>query len=306
MRSRQRILLTGGSGLLALNWALAVRDRYEVVLGLHRRHVSMRGVESQWLDLESVAGLARSIEVIRPNVVVHTAGLTSVERCEAQPEMARHVNTDLPENVAMACAMSGIALVHVSTDHLFSGMAALVREDHPPQPINTYGITKADAEARVSSACPGALIVRTNFFGWGPRHRQSFSDALINGLSSGNELTLFDDVFFTPILVETLVNSIHDLLDRKASGIFNVVGDERISKYAFGLRLAHEFGLNQGLIKRGCISDVSGLVKRPHDMSLSNQKATELLGRGFGSVTEQVSKLSCQQATGLFREIQNI
>ncbi len=289
------ILITGGSGLLALNWALATRDQYLITLALHSRKVSLPGVASRNISLDSVDEILASFEKIRPQLVIHTAGLTNVEECEANPELANHVNIDLAENVAMACAKLGISLVHISTDHLFSGEAPLVDESHPVAPQNVYGRTKAEAEQRVLEVCPQSLVVRTNFYGWGPLYRRSFSDMIIDSLRMGKALTLFKDIFYTPILIEALVYAVHDLVNQKANGIYNVVGDERISKYEFGIKVAKIFQLDASLIKSGYLKDKDMLVKRPYDMSLSNKKTCELLGRKLGDIDEQVLKLQQQE-----------
>lgn len=301
-----RILFTGGSGLLALNWALAHRDRYSVILGLHEREIALTGVQSTRIDLESVDHLLRTFEAAQPQVVIHMAGLTSVEQCEAKPDLAKHVNVQLATNVAQACVKHGLPLVHISTDHLFAGVASLVDETYPVQPINVYGRTKAEAEARVLEAHPTAMLIRTNFYGWGTSYRHSFSDVIIETLRAGKELALFQDVFYTPILAETVAQAVHDMIDLKVAGIFHVVGDERISKHEFGLKLAQEFGLDSSLIKLGYIADQALLVQRPRDMSLSNQKICKLLGRKLGGLSEHLLRLHQQEQNGLARELQKL
>ena len=101
---KDTILITGGSGLLALNWASTVRDRYAVTLGLHEQAVSLPGVAARHLSLESLDSILSAFEAIRPQMVIHTAGLTNVEECDANPDLARHVNVDLAEHVSQACA----------------------------------------------------------------------------------------------------------------------------------------------------------------------------------------------------------
>ena len=123
-----RILFTGGAGLLALNWALATRDRHTVILGLHEREIALAGVKSIKIDLESIAHLVDTFESVQPDVVIHTAGLTSVEKCESSPELAHRINVQLAANVAQACANLGLPLVHISTDHLFNGAVSMVDE----------------------------------------------------------------------------------------------------------------------------------------------------------------------------------
>ena len=296
----QRILITGGSGLLALNWALTVRAGFAVTLGLHEQNIALAGVETRKLDLDSVENLLRVLEATEAQTVIHTAGLTSVEKCEADPGRARHINVDIASNVAEACARLGLPLVHISTDHLFSGHASFSSESCLPEPVNVYGLTKAEAESRVLDAHPMTLVVRTNFYGWGTRYRHSFSDVIIETLRAGRELTLFDDVFYTPILAE------HDLIDHQASGIFNVAGDERISKYEFGLQLAQEFELDAHLIMPGSITAQVALTRRPYDMSLSNQRTRKLLGRKLGGVDAQIARLHQQEHVGLARELHGL
>jgi dTDP-4-dehydrorhamnose reductase len=300
------IFITGGSGLLALNWAMVKRDFNSIILGTHRRDVLLAGVETRPLQLESVDRILHLLEKVKPQVVIHTAGLTNVDECEVKPDLARHINVELAENVALACSRLSVPFVHISTDHLFSGGQPLVNENHTPSPKNVYARTKAEAEYRVLEAHNNSLVIRTNFYGWGPAYRKSFSDAVIGSLRSGQTITLFSDVFYTPILIEALVNAVHDLIERKVSGIYNVVGDDRVSKYEFGHKIAEKFNLDSSLIREGQLSDLNSAIQRPKDMSLSNCKISNLLGRKLGGVDEHIARLYQQEQDGLAKEIRDI
>jgi dTDP-4-dehydrorhamnose reductase len=301
-----RILITGGSGLLALNWAFAVKNRFKVILGLHDRVVSIAGIDTIKIDLKSVDGLVRVFEMVEPQMVIHTAGLTSVEKCEAEPALSRYINVDLASNVAKACARLNLPLAHISTDHLFSGRDSFVDEMCPVAAVNVYGRTKAEAEFVVLESHSLALVLRVNFYGWGPNYRSSFSDLVVKTLRTGKELTLFTDVFYTPIIAESVTNATHDLIDLNAKGIFHIVGDERISKYEFGLKIAKQFDLDPHLIKPGLITDRVSLVQRPREMSLSNEKVIKLLGRKLGGVGEHIERLHQQERNGLTLEMQKL
>lgn len=298
-----RTLITGGSGLLALNWATALRSKYAITLGLHQQQVNLTGVSTAQLNLESVDELSRQFDAIQPQIVVHAAGLTSVEKCESDPILARRSNVLLAVNLAKVCAAFKVPFAHISTDHLYSGNSEFSDESLPVSPVNVYGSTKAEAELWVQEENPDALIIRTNFYGWGTGYRQSFSDFIIHTLRSEKKLELFDDVFYTPIVAESLAEATHDLISLKANGVFNVVGGERLSKFDFGLRLASKLRLNKDLIKAAKISNRPLLVKRPFDMSLSNQKASSFLGRGLGNVDEHLSTLLQQQKSGIAMEL---
>lgn len=303
---QKRILFTGGSSLLALNWAIAIRDQFDVVLGLHHKSIVLHGVQHYPLDLTSVESLVCALQEIKPHIVIHSAALTSVERCESDPKLAFHVNAQIAEVVAIACCSQNLSLVHISTDHLFSGNHPMSSEVDPVAPVNVYGKTKAAAEVLVRTFYPEALIIRTNFFGWGTSYRPSFSDFIITNLRTRNPIFLYDDVYFTPILVESLAFVVHSLINQHVHGIHNVVGDERISKHYFGLKLAEKLCLDPSLIHRRLITNVPGQVQRPRDMSLSNLKVRDILGRDLGSLNHYLNMLACQEELGLSLEIRNL
>lgn len=304
MIHKPSILLTGGSGLLAVNWFYFKRNEYNIYLGLNERQIQPLGGTVISLDFTSEQSLLFQLETISPRFVIHTAGLTNVEKCEDNPELAFLINVRLSSLIAKVTKELDIPLVHISTDHLFSGKSSLVQEDEPINAINEYGKTKALAESTVVEINPNALIIRTNFYGWGTSYRKSFSDQIIQSLRNHQTLHLFDDVHYTPIFVENLIQTLHDLLDKKAKGIFHVVSDDRISKYDFGVLIAEEFGLDKSLILKSTLQSQGKLVKRPLDMSLSNQKIRELLGRNLGTVKEHIAQLYQQEVEGKIQEIQ--
>lgn len=303
---KSSIFITGGSGLLALNWAVKDRDVFNVSLGIHKQEINLEGVQALPLNLECISTIEKFLDDLQPSWVVHGAGLTSVEECELNPELASYVNVTLAQNMAIACAKLKIPLIHISTDHLFTGHQALVDENCLVAPVNVYGKTKADAEQLVLEAYPEALVIRTNFYGWGTSYRQSFSDVVINALRSKQRISLFQDVYYTPILAEVLVEVIHKLVAKRASGIFNVVGNDRVSKYDFGLRLANEFDLDGHLINADQLKNRPFLVQRPYDMSLSNQKITNFLGASVGGLDQHLMRLKQHENNGLARELSKL
>jgi len=303
---KQKVLITGGSGLLAVNWASSIREEADVVLGLHQRSVSLKGVKSHPVALNSVDDAKCLLDKEQPDIVIHTVGLTSVEGCEENPPLACYLNIELAENVAKACALMGVKLVHISTDHLFYGQKPLSIESDTVQPQNEYGRTKAEAEKRVLNIYPNALVIRTNFFGWGPSYRLSFSDRIISSLRNGVSIKLFTDVHYTPILIESLVSAVHELLNMNESGIFHIVGDQRLSKYEFGVLIAEKFGLDKNLLSPGHLADIPNLVQRPLDMSLSNAKISALLGRDMGSADSMIARLSMLESFERTKEVRGL
>ena len=129
---------------------------------------------------------------------------------------------------------------------------------------------------------------------------------IIDKLRNDQELTLFQIALYTPILIETVVQVANELVKLKARGVFNVVGDKRISKYEFGLKLAQKFNLDTHFVQSGHIENQVALVQRPYDMSLSNEKVSKLLGRKLGGVSEHLSMLYEQEQNGLAQEMRSL
>jgi len=302
----KKILITGGSGLLGINWGKILSFSNQITLGLHQREISLPGVNTRKLDYSSPSALLDSIKKIEPDVIVHAAGLTNIEKCEDSPSLARKINVDISVTVCSLCKVLGIPMIHISTDNLFDGTSSMVKEDHPINPVNMYGKTKAEAETRILDLYDDVLIVRTNFYGWGPAYKPSFSDVIINALSNDTELCLFSDVYYTPLYMPILVNTAHEILEKDGRGIFHIVGDQRLSKFDFGIQLARSLGLNSSLIKDGHLKGNVKLANRPLDMSLDNSKARTFMGKQLGNIDIQLSQLIKDRATSQVIEIKNL
>lgn len=301
---RKKILFTGGSGLLSLNWASQICDGFDVFLGLHEKLIKLDGTTSIQISLENELDFSKSIEFVSPDLIVHTAGMTNVDSCERNPDLAIKINVETVKCVANVCLKQNIDLIFISTDHLFNGTNSFVTEDYPKSPVNWYGKSKSIGEDYIKLNLPNALIIRTNFFGWGTSYRQSFSDFIINNLLDGKQITLFEDVYYTPILIEILVEKVMRLYQEKRSGVYNVVGNERISKYEFGMKLAKIFNLNTDLIIKGKIGEKTELVLRPKDLSLSNQKLIIALVDSIPSLENQIKLLKKQKKGCIQNQLQ--
>ena len=277
--------------MLGLNMALQARQRYQVSGSYYTHPVAHDGMAAIKLDLASFEEAEKSLRRLEPDVVVHTAGLTSVEACEADPEMAYRLNVQLAEHTARVADRMGAKLVHISTDHLFDGQSPWKREQDTPYSLNVYARTKLEAEKAVLQGCSNALVVRTKFFGWGTPVRTSFSDWILQSLAQGRELTMFSDVFFTPILIDDLVDLILRLVERGATGVFNVAGGTRLSKHDFALKLAGAFSYPTDGIRSISVEGYPFTAPRPRDMSLNSDKTQSYLGVQMPNVEDGLRRL---------------
>nr|MBI3612710.1 SDR family oxidoreductase [Nitrospirota bacterium] len=281
-----RIFITGISGLFGLNAALALGDKGHEVWGSYLTHpVELPGGRAQRLDLTEAMEVLKVFYEVRPDVVIHAAAATSVDACEEDPDKAKEINVGATRAVVRATASIGARLVHLSTDQVFGGTIPFAKESMPRVPVNEYGRTKLESESVLESEdvavhAPLGVIVRTNFFGWGPPYRPSLSDWILTRLRAGAEVPGFEDVFFTPILVNDLIDRIAVLCapNGVCGELFHVVGEKRVSKYEFARCLAEQFGENPEQVRATRLADAQLRAPRPLDMSLDGSKINELLG----------------------------
>ncbi|MBO6788916.1 MAG: SDR family oxidoreductase [Dinoroseobacter sp.] len=304
--SRPKLLITGGSGLLALNWAAFASDRYDVTLVLHQRLVEVSFASSIQVDLADHLAVSRMLSEHEADVLVNCAAMTSVEACEAAPAMAHAINADLPQTLAAACQASGVAYVQISTDHLFSGASSFSRESDPVNPQNEYAKSKLAGEVAVLQTNANAIIARTNFFGWGTTYRRSFSDWILSSLDAGADLNLFEDAFFSPIYIRFVFEAVDRLLRSERHGLFNCCGNDRLSKYEFGLILAKAVGYPSQSINRARLTDREELVKRPLDMSLSPDKLSKTLGVGAPSLADSIAAMFADAELPEIKELRRL
>jgi dTDP-4-dehydrorhamnose reductase len=284
-----RVLLTGGSGLLGINRAKEILPLHRVALIEHVTPIVLDGVLRYKISEISEPKIQKIIQEFKADTVINTIALTSVEKCELDLASARYANVEIAKMIARACYSNRVKMVHISTDHLYDGVGSFFSENHPISPVNNYAITKAEAEEEVLKACHSALVIRANFFGPAPSYRNSFANKIIDDIANKCLVNLFEDVFYTPILIKILVGCVHQLIESDASS-------ERISKYDFGILLAKEIGLDQHLISPISIKDRVDLVTRPTEMSLSNLKICKYLNMSMPSISEQI-KIFKEQIT---------
>lgn len=293
-----KLFVAGISGLLGMNMALQLKDRYDVFGSYYSHPITSDGIESVHLDLRDAGATHSLLQSIMPDIIINASAITDVDKCEFDYGQAYSLNVDLAKNLALSALRLNSRFVHISSDQLFDGSKPWVNENEIPCPLNNYGITKAEAEKLVMRTCPDAIIVRTNFYGWGIPRRESFSDWIIKRLISHNELNMFHDVYFNPILINHLVDACLDLVAADATGVFNVVGRDRLSKYAFGVQLAECFGYESQLIGRISIDDLDLKARRPKEMSLDFAKTELILAKPAPSIFEGLNQLRILKGTG--------
>ncbi len=283
------LLITGASGLLG-NWTVTLAEKdYQITPTDIIEPQHPNAVKADLADAETVRQLFLKV---KPDVVIHTASETNVDRCETEKERAWKINVHGTRNVAEACVETDAKLICISTDYVFEGEKGFYSEEDAPNPIDFYGLTKLEGERQAAKRVNTLAILRTSvLYGCHPT-KQDFITWVINKLRQGQEITVVDDHFNSPTLAENLAEMALEVAGRDLQGIFHTSGCERISRYDFARKAAEAFKLDSSLIKPIKMSELKAwIAKRPRDSSLDTAKVQKQLKTKPLSINEGIRKL---------------
>ncbi len=252
---------------------VALERGYEVYCG-YKNHEPEFG-EPIRFDLASPDSVVKAVDEIRPNVIVHSAALTDVDKCEVDRELAYKINAEGTKVVAEVARKFGSFMIYISTDYVFDGNKGMYKEEDETNPVNYYGYTKLLGENCSQDFCIARTCV---IYGAKPASGKiNFVLWLISKLESGESVKIITDQFITPTLNTNLAKMVLECAERELKGVFHLAGATRVSRFEFAKEIAKEFELDDGLIIPSKMDGINWIAKRPRDSSLDTSKAREYL-----------------------------
>jgi len=301
-----RILITGASGLLGLNLALETTHRHTVFGAVNQNVLKTNAFTVIQTNLLAPGAVERLLERTQPDWIIHCAALANLDACEADPLLAKQLNTDLPHTLASHVARSGARLLHVSTDSVFDGLRGNYTEEDIPSPVGVYTRTKLEGELAVTQADPRAIIARVNLFGWSLTGNRSLAEFFFNNLSIGRPVMGFTDVIFCPLLANDMADIFIKMFEMNLSGLYHVVSSEFLSKNEFGVRLAQRFNLDSSLINPTSVVQSGLKAFRSPNLNLRSDKLAKALGETLPRLSTGLDKLYTLYQQGYPQMLRNL
>ncbi len=227
-----KVLVTGYAGQLG----------WDVIHLLESRHVPCRGVDMADFDLTDGDAVMDYVRSYHPDVIVHCAAYTAVDRAESEPEKCAAVNGIGTMNMVRAALQVGARLVYISTDYVFPGTGETPwQEDDPYGPQNVYGLTKMQGEIAVRGLMKRYYILRTSWvFGV---HGNNFVRTMLRLGEEKASLRVVNDQIGSPTYTQDLARVICDLIFTEHYGIYHVRNEGFISWARFARMIMAERNL---------------------------------------------------------------
>ena len=230
-----KILVTGFAGQLG----------YDCVRELKSRgYQNVSGIDIKDLDLTDEIKVMDYITQFSPEVVMHNAAWTAVDKAELEPEKVKMINTMAPKYIAEACKVVGAKMVYISTDYVFDGLGDTPFEiDSPRTGLSIYGKTKSEGEDMVRNTLDEHFIVRISWvFG---KNGNNFVKTMLKLADMGKtELNIVSDQIGSVTYTYDLSKLLCDMIETEKYGTYHATNEGFISWAEFAEEIFKQKNLN--------------------------------------------------------------
>ncbi|MDY2586490.1 dTDP-4-dehydrorhamnose reductase [Winogradskyella aquimaris] len=256
-----RILVTGSNGQLGK----CLRDIDDHDFDIHY-------VNSSELDITNHQQVKDFFEKHKIDWCINCAAYTAVDKAESDYDSAFNVNVTGPKNLAKACKVYNVKLIHISTDFVFDGEHNKpYKESDPTNPIGVYGETKLKGEQEISKSLKEHFILRTSWLY--SEHGGNFLKTMLRLSKDKAQLGVVGDQIGTPTYAKDLAKAIFLIIGRDIPdyGIYHYSNNGVASWYDFAKAI---FDISKTNIQLNNISTAQfpTLAKRPHFSVLDKTK----------------------------------
>jgi dTDP-4-dehydrorhamnose reductase len=238
-----KVLITGAAGVVGtdLSQVLATANHQTIRTDLSRSE----GIEH--MDVRQTSEVAAVVSRERPDLVIHLAAETDVDRCEIEVDHAYRTNTLGTWNVALACQRQDIPMVYVSTAGVFDGT-----KDEPytefdqPNPLNVYGRTKLEGEKLARELLSRFFIVRASWMiGGGSAKDKKFVGKILKQLDAGaRELKAVVDKIGSITYSLDFSKCLVDLVQTEWYGTYHLANKGTCTRYDVAKHILDHLGRN--------------------------------------------------------------
>ncbi|MFG1487464.1 sugar nucleotide-binding protein [Halobacteriovorax sp. RZ-1] len=273
-----RILILGSSGLLGTNLNKELTKNFTV---FNHTNTKESPYQANLVDYISASKLINSI---KPNYIINLTAITDVNKCQKDSDLAYRVHCKIPANITKAIANLNeeIKVIHISTDQVYDKNYS--REDEVIL-RNTYALTKYFGEKEFE--LDKTIVLRTNFFGGDTETRTSFT-GWINNISNNEEFNGFQNIYFNPLHISTLVEVIQKITTNFKPGIYNLGSHDGLSKYEFIVNYLERIGKNTDICKPSMYTDTG--YPRPNEMIMDVTKFEKVFDMTLPKLKDEISK----------------
>ena len=225
--NNERILVIGASGEIGLNTFQHLRK-----LGYYCRGTSRKKDNSyNFLIYDLLDDIDEKIKLKEFNYCIFCCGETSIFKCKNDINRSKYVNVDRTIDAIEKCIKSGMKVLFLSSDKVFSGKEPFYSIFSKPEPSTKYGEFKLIVEKFMTDNYKdSSCILRLT------KVISEKTPLLIEWREKATrmeKIIAYSDKYISPLSINWLSEQINILIKKKASGLFHLGGKENITYFEF-------------------------------------------------------------------------
>ncbi len=278
-----KVLITGAAGRLGSELIKYIGSEHQVIGTFRPAQLDLPiscGTAVR-VDLTETEPVLEMLTAHRPDLIIHCAGASSVDRCELDPDHAKLGNVTTTANLVRGLKQIGKGrLIYISTDYVFPGVVASPDEDADTGPLNEYGRSKLAAERLVLDSGLEVSVFRVCALYTARAHPKGDPVSVIHEtLSNGEVYKAAANLSSNPTEVSDLARAITGLIKHtELPGVLHIAASEYLSRYEFALRVAERLVLDKSLIKPVTSEELGLPARRPLKAGLNSTRFEKLMG----------------------------
>jgi dTDP-4-dehydrorhamnose reductase len=281
-----KIIITGSNGLLGQHLIkLLIETTGHTIIATGRGTSRLPFEVSDLFDyfsLDITDGIAVNDFILshEPEVIIHAAAMTQPDECEQNEIACWNVNVTATRFLLDAAQKINARFIYISTDFVFDGTQGPYKETDAPGPVNYYGSSKLAAEKSVMQSRLQWAIVRTVLV-YGNilvGNRSNVISWVRENLLNGKAIKVVSDQQRTPTYVEDLAKGILLVIEKNATGIYHISGEEQMSPYDMAVATADYLQLDKSLMTKVDAATFTQPAQRPLKTGFIIDKAKMELG----------------------------
>lgn len=254
------VLVTGVQGQLG----------FDVARVLKERNMEYVAPTLEELDITDQQKVSEILLRYHPDIVVHCAAYTAVDRAEDEEERCRRINADGTRFIAECCRKIGAKMVYISTDYVFSGIGDKPYEvDDETGPLDVYGRTKMEGEQAVKELLEKYFIVRISWvFG---KNGNNFIKTMLRIGKENGVIRVVNDQIGSPTYTADLAELICDMIVTDKYGVYHAT-NEGFCSWAEFARAIFKYAGYDTEVKDISTEEYGAKASRPLNSRLSKEK----------------------------------
>ena len=294
-----KICITGSNGLLGQHLVKLLAETTDhIIIATSKGESRLPFLSSKQLhyfslDITDAIAVNIFLQLHQPDAIIHAAAMTQPDPCEQNPIECWHINVTATRFLLDAAASISARFIYISTDFIFDGMNGPYKETDTPNPVNYYGSSKLAAEKSVMDSKLQWAIVRTvlvfgNIF---TGSRSNVISWVKENLENNKPIKVVTDQWRTPTYVEDLAKGILLVIEKNATGIYHISGEEGMSPFDMATATADYLHLNKSLMTAVNADTFTQPAMRPLRTGFIIEKAKKELGYQPISFKEALKKM---------------